>query len=1504
MRILAAFILAIGSFQAHAVCMSELDAQAYGCVPMTQNAEALQWCRGKYGEKFRPYVTDSICAKELAATLRGESFDSSASSEPQTVVAACMTYEQGMEKGCDYYNYNPAQRYCAQNYGNRFIPFVPQGKCSLQEASRLRGEVSGERLVEGLASPMDEIETIMTMVDREGLNPLGGLDSKKPKIGNEFYNDIVQALMAKMNMFKNDLYARGSLNARASDAQTLEYLRYAFRYLSVLGRLYKVYAFVAHENHYALRSYTFKNLEYLNLKLKKKHALEILAQVNYKAKTVNGGEDIEFFVGQQERQTYEYMAMQAPDTKTDYAKLVTFMGARENLTNLWGVQRMTAKKVDNGRIRNCGNFLSLRPGGYGEMDKSEAYKELFEYDVFYNDYAPRWEELVQASRKVSLLDGRSAMDMGDYVLRNVGELRELLENQAYNPLRSREDFMEQASKDAPMLLEAENEYWSEFSRNHFPSIVMPGDDVLSQEAVVSRIVEEAYKKRMRALKDVFVASYLWVSDEAVKEMEEKLQWFADKYLKDSFEKRLERELSKSLDDYNDSVELARKNRQTKEEQTYQTAIKAVVASNVLDAVKNETLDFRRMRTLEPENLQELMFLFQDRIEKNYFDVRQTLEHNEEMANLLNSFFKEVAQEYRKRFEGREDSLEDYLAGSQGQLAKGLRQIVFETGKRWFAKYPYKLLDYRLRPSPILDGLSDQDSIPVYPDGTPAGVSNERLLAVAAAGSNYVEAREDVSAVFGATDPVRRRGSRNNPDRVSRGLLGKPVELVSPGKIRTNRGHVEIDNSRLSALFRSYDFLSKRAQAIAKRAMEDEKRRKEPSGIGKMFVIKDPAKFFFRVFEVLRLEDIGMRAASFGRFAKDEDSQALLANNLVSQAYQTAPVLRSEVSWNRLFKKTCYSNYLGMPKNCDYRKEVKLPLLEKIASAAYERESGRFQPNKAKEMISKAFDDTIANTPNKLEKFCSANYLNYKNDENFKDVFKASKFLRSSLKSANGQSEGLIKRMEGLDESVKKEIRGRWEAWNEDYFEPSLHVLGTAAIVAFGVVLIIGTGGMATPGVLGGVYAAASAFLAVEFFVSFPLVAGSLYSRINTHFIETPAQLKFQTSLAVSQLEGKIVDWDMLNQDKANNKSSKMWTIGLMPLDFFYGAMLVRHVRVEAGVVGRAAYHRLTGAKLRGWSAPPKSMLNNPRFGELRSRLGTRRAILAKAGQAVNRGRSFMPKYQSLPENMLRSTALRMGMIRKAKSLSLSAKPWAILDDLRSHGDKLKSRLSDYQRYVGAEQKVVSELRLKGGLKPGEALRHFDKTAAFFVPATLWRRVKALDGKGVLDFFTRFGEVWDELKTLQGAVVKQRAESIELAAKKLEDFQKGVQAGFHKGDDLMARYLETVSDNELLSLQEVAKKSEGVFRHFKPVFKDYQRVVQGLRPMSYLRAYGGKSFASAGYSQTYTLDGQLNANYAFESDAQDLMNFYESMMKNHGRKGQEFDRAREAVEEAMARELRP
>ena len=1438
----------------------------------------------------------------------------------QASEVACMSYEQGVKRECAFLDSSEAANLCSRTYGSRYFPFEVDGdKCSLEAASESRGEVSQEKLIEGLASDIEEIETIMTMVDGQGLE--GALGINNFEVSEEFYTDIVKSLMAKMNMFKKELYKRSHFKVDTKNYEIANFTEFSFRYLSVLARLYRLYSAVAHENHFVLKTYDFKNLEYLNLVLAKPHALEVLAVVNYYAKNVNNGKDVELSISQQERQSYEYLSMQSPTTEKDYAKLITFLGLRETVTNLWGIQRMSNKNLGDNEIRSCGNFLSFRPEN-NLMKESPAYIELLEEDTFRNEYFNRQEELALASREVFLLDDESAIELELHIFNEISEFGDLLKKAGHTIESVAEQF-------GPKLVEAEALYWRAFSELFFPSIVLRGDGVLVKENILNRIVEDTYAKKTEAIVDTFLGSFGWVSDDSVEAAQSKIEKYLDENLKKSFTTRLYNHLDKNFN-YKSSQEVAKSKRSKKIEETLKVAKETAQAAYIANAIREKKLDLEKDPILEPASIAELLLLFEQVIKKDFADVDQTMKHNQELSKGFSDFIKEIEVEFENRFP--EDMIEET---TRTERAKALREIAVLKAKSLIEKYPFIIRNPKTRNLLL---CNEEGTIPVFEDGTPAGLTNEELLErinririgqgpmildskkvltesksslsneelkrridrirVGQGPSIKSDSNNSILEVFGYRETDQESYSlireRNNPDKLSLGTLKNPLEIVSPGVIRTKSGETSYNHEELVRLFEKFNLIkdSNKEDEVKQSSAEVDL---GPSDL----VIDNPTMFFFRVLEALELED-AYSAKNIGSFASSEVAQQIQATYFTTQAYQVSPLLRIEDDIKVKKKKYCFVRGTGTPYACDYEETVSISLLDIIARKAYSPVTNSVKDSKAEELIESIIQKTEKNIENKVQLFCNANFFNFKNDPTFKKIFKSSKYLRSTLKSPYGQAKETVQKINEFDESIKNRIRSKSETINEDYLEPTLNVLGIAAVVALGVVMIIGSGGVATPGIMGGAFTAASTFLAIEFFVSFPLMMGSLYTRINTNFIEMPAQLRFQQSLATSQVEGKLIDWNTLNEDQAGSKSSKAWTIGLMPLEFLYGAMLYRHVMIETGATGKAAFERLTGTALKGWSSPPAGAPNMPSFSEMKQHRGILSASWAQMKKPFNKIKSYMPRYVALPENMIRTTALRMGMIRKAVSLDIANSPWKLLKDINEYNSHIKKRLSNYEDFVTASNRVESEIRLNGALRPSEIIKHFKESAVAYLPKTLWQKIKTGKVSEVVNFFTNFGEVWSQMKKAQGLVVGQRAKNIESVANKLEDFKKAVTAGHYKDGVAIEQFLRTLSDQEILMLEEVAKKSRGLMREFKPVFKDYQKVLQGLRPLGYLSGYPGRNFEpSSDYPEEFFRGEVVDIQNSFKSDSEDLLNFYESFMKHQAVKSDELSKLREQLE----RELR-
>ena len=1532
--IMTILLFALFSTSVFSVCMTKDDADFEGTCIAMEKKSADKWCQKKYGNEFSAFYTTNSCSKEKAYDYRDQVYNAKESDLYGTTEASCMTYEDGTKLNCSLYNFDNASRFCNSEYGSKYLAFIPTKSCSLNKASRLRGEVNSKKLIENLASDMEEAEAVMTMLDKSGIASSigGGFFQEELTVRDEFYTNTVKTVMAKLSMIKKQMLENGKMNISIKGKYVPEYLKYGFRYLSVLSRLYKLYAYVAHKNHFVLKTYNYNNLSKLNLKLRKKYALELISRVNFQVRTVDNGVNIEFAIGEQDKQTLEYMAMQKPSNEVEYGKLITFLGARETLTNLWAVQRLTNTKIANPVISSCGKgFLSLRPNSKGDMSQSHAMKDLWTYDIFYNDYSKYWDKLIDSTNEVSILDNSSAAEMNYYVMTKVKALNSFMKNDMYNSLNSDSDFRSRAKDDAQMRVKSEEYSWQSFSYGHITTIVMPGDNILSKNSIANRIFEDAYKVRMDAIINNFQGSYPYISKAGLENINTYIKSYMDLVLKEKFKTKLTAKVKETLIGYNDQTKLRRNNRTKKVNDTLEAATLAARAAFLQDYLTKKMANLEGLKLLDPTNMSELMMLFEKSLSTNY-DIRKALEKKQEFADLLGKFLSEITTEFMKKHSEVVDGQKQYK-GTADQRSRGLRAIAFRIARKYHKLHPFDFSSRKLLDPKHYVTVQDNTYVnkkiymPIYSDGTPAVLSNKDVLkefkfdktkAEKDLREQYYVAQSDNTRVYmrpiltgikyDDKKPTTKPGW--NKDKITTGETSIPNYISKDGKIVAPKGIIGKVNNELLQLVKQVGILNTKS---VKKLEKNSKKFLQYKRVGSEYEeheIKTKSEFLFRVFEVLNLSTVSYSSNySGGYFANNVEEQQILADYYTSQAYQIAPILRNKFTWTQKEKRYMPRGKHSMHMDVYYvEKEYSLPLLLKVAKVAYNSKTGSLNESKVKSYINKSIDDSIKNTGNKLGKFCKANYINYKNDQNFKDVFKASKFLRATIKNPMGQDEATVDLLEELDSSIKKEIRTTSEKWNEDFFEPTLKVLGMAAIIALGVVLMIGTGGAATPGVLGGIYAAASLFLAAEFFVSFPLVVGSLYARINTHFIETPASLKFQTSLAQSQVDfSKVVDWDMLKADQDALKSKQRWTIGLMPLDFIYGAALLRHVRTSTGAIAKVAHGRLTGTKIKGWGAISSEFTNFKRFKVLRSELGLPKALIQKSKNIIQQVKHYAPKYQPIPAEMLHGGPLRMGLAKKAKELGIHTKPWSILEDVKTYESALRSRLTVFNNFVATEGKILGKIRLNGKLGVREVLDHGLKYSSMsFIPKSYW---KAFKGGKLLKFLTKNDDLWTELKHVQGEMVKGRADKIKITVDKIIDFKKGIQSGAiaREGDDLMGQMLKHLKDDEILVLQEIAKKGNSFFKgsknligNFKSVFKDYNKVVQGLRPVGYEFGNNGLTFArNSAYPQNIMLGDEITPNYAFKQDSEDLINYYESMIKHNGNLNETSVALRRSTEEKIS-----
>ena len=1439
----------------------------------------------------------------MAAEMRGEDYEGEL---PTMVEAACFTHEKAVQLGCKEWNYEPALDYCSQVFSAKYIPHFPKGKCSVVRAEEEFGFISGDELVDGLKEDLAQANAILTMIDREGVkDSLGGLISTRPIIGNEFYTPVMKGLLAKMNAIKEVLEKRSQEKIKFSGARVKEFLISILTYIDLSNRINKVYAFVAHRNHKKLETYQFDDLAFLNLRLGKPMALEVLSRISLKAKTVAEGV-VELSQSEQNKQMYEYLAIAEPDTAVDYAKLISFLGIRENTTNLWALDRMSERDLLNKPISSCGPFLN-----FNERLKPKRWagiKENIEYDFYQTDYLGRQEDLSAALLMHQALDVNHISLLQTLYDSVPGFSAEVKNYHQKNGMDLNEGIKQYFLDDLQVILNSTEKDRFNFVLNQFRTILLPSDNILNVEHIKETLATAMVKRQISATIDGFNQIYPLMTEADQDLIEVTINNYFRQFVTEPYKSRLKISLSQALEGYGKKSVQAKINRQEKIDHTLEVAKKYAKYAKLSVRLKGHIQGYSTF--VQPTNMQQLLAIFENKSAKDFQDLKLSTELNPHFAKTLEKFFEKVTKKFNESVD--QDSIVTELEDMRSDTEKteALYEALFETAREYYSENKFDIIEEALVPEATLlsrdqeELLKNPFFIQIYRDGSPV------VLHV----DDFYKAFEEKIAEFKApvvgkvNSTASLLGITSIQDKGHRGVEGKKVitsgHFGMPKNYYGKKGTVlldsissDLDQSALQRLYKqSLGFTRK--EIITNHTLRKEQQLDREDLLKDEEVIQSTQELYARLFELFRIPmaDI-VRGKITGKkqFHLNPEDKRHLVKGELSKAYGEAILLSNRLETTEIIKKkVCTGNFYPTCKIKENKEKISRPLIEKIAVHAYDQE---VDDERAKELIEDVIVQAEVSIPGKLETFCAADYLDYKKDTDFKKAFKSAEFLRRTLRSDSGTTISNSRRIQQLDNQVAKEIRTKWEVWNEDYLEPVLFALGMVTLVAVGVMLSLSSFGTAAPAAIGSISAYIGMFLSASNYVFLPLVVATTYTRINHQFIEVPAQLKFQTALAHSQIiDEKVTDYELIDELKDGNKFEQIITVGLLPLDMFFGYSVVQQVRTGLGVSGAKSFNKLTGVSLKGFSSPAPGVKHTNTYADLRRSRGRMRSAFSYASQRVQNAKMYLPRYQAVPESMIRTQALRVGVARKLREIGLAKKPWEILDDVKSYTQKMQSRLKEYKTYVEAEAKEVSKFQLNSRMHLGEMMEFGIQNTKFgYTIKSFFAAIRKGNLKQYLD---NYGEIIIDLKKSQGEFVKNKIRVTENALEKLEEFKK-IHAG-SAAEDLVDDMLRYLSDDELLALEKVAKKSAGPLRSLKPVFKQYQTLIQSLRPVSYLYGHSGHEFSEKSKLASNFLSDDKIHNYTFKSDSEDIVLFYESILRQNAFLDESSEALRRQIEQRISR----
>lgn len=1500
-KVLILLFLTTISITGSASCIEEGTAFLYGCVE-TQDAKQDLVCREQYGDDYLSYVEQDSCTQEWASYFRGEAkLPSVKKIEISDETVSCFTYTKGTQRECEIIQDVDADNFCAAKFGYKYLPFHASSECSSESADKDFGYASFDEVTDSLNEMLTQTESIMFMIDREDIREsLGGLISLKPIIGNEFYSPVMKGVLSKLKIIQTELKKRSQYKIDFSNPEGAELVKFAFRYLSLTNRVHKVYAHVAHKNHNELSSYSFNNLDFLNLIVSKTVGLEIISKLNLNIRNLDN-DMVMFTQLEQSKQVYEYNALSNPKSKEDYAKLVSFMGLRENLTNYWALDKISEKSLLNKRYNNYGDFLSFRKSNIGELSQLATIRENLEFDAFYNDYLPRTQELIKLTREYNILDSSVALS----ALKNVLSSHEELKNYLVTSI-------EQTAKDLlPIYTQAEQLDWEVFSSQHFRSIVLPGDGVLSIERIADIITQKTFERRVLAIKNMFEGTYAFMPEKELKELSKNLESELNAMLKIKFELKLKSKLVKALANYTDRETFAQENYDSK----VQDALE-IIKKNV--KIGSQYLDFdtkhRANPNIRPRSYDELVFLFENKISNKFMDIKKTLEEDEQLAAGLAEFFNKIAQSFNEKFLVQNSPGSYELTGTDEQRSDALVQILFDTAREYYLENNFEISQSAMVPEAAILAREEERQeltnspymIPIYRDGTPVVLHINELYKTFQQPVELVlsdtQVNMRVMSIMGL-DFIDNTQKRNIKDKYTDGTFDQPNSYIySNGEVFYENVDGSIALSTLKKLYlNSLDYTKKEI----KENYSDQEKAKHFEQLAKkenmkdVPVIKTSQKLFARVFELYGIPAGSIiNNISIENFVLSHADQKALAENVLTKAYAANPVTRFEIRTqeDKEVWVTPRSDF-QVPHVMVTKRNVERSILLKAAYHAYDSQSDTLDEGLALSYIEKAIKRARLNISNNLGSFMNLDYLHIKENAKLRKAFKASSFLRTTLKSPTGTSIANAKRISEFDEQISKDIRTKMDALNEDYLEPALLISGGIALTIMMVMLAVGSLGTAVPAIF-------SLLITAEFILSAPVVATSLAIRLNSGFYEQPAQLQFQKSIAHSQITtSKITDYENIKEVEDSLRMTQIISIGLMPLDIFYGKMLVSHIRKEAGYHAIKAYQKLTNVKIKKYSAPASILSKNASFNNFRKEFGNLKGVYKYVTYSVNSLKRHLPKYHSLPNELVDSNILRVGLVNAIKRLKFqNTHPWLILDDIKHYSGQLKEKITKTHKVIQAERNLIAQIENRQIVDVNKVLdlkAHHNKFS--YTVRAGWKAIKE---KRFISYLRNFKSVRKEMLYLEENLLKNKVLKVEEMISSLESLKRELGVNGLKLSKFDARNTQEIINSldqaQLQLLREVISKSNYGFKSLKKVYSQFDEISGGryFVPTSYLHGHIDENFKAPLYKNSESL-GTSHYQPVFKSDSEELVHFYETLIQQNGFKDKKTNELREGIESLVS-----
>lgn len=1177
-----------------AACFTPAVAEMLGCVSRANGNTA---CQSRHGQQFRSYFTTDICSLEQAARMRGER-PPRISNTP--VRASCMTYEEGSRRGCHPYNYHRATLYCHQNYGPRFIAFMPRGRrCTLAAARSARNEHAPSALINGLEDKMRLIQGLVQKINQETLGAMQLTSIAKIQSHPLFFESIpahfrstsVLTLLQSMQEAKELIWEKANLNIPLGESsEHKQFLRYLFDYMDVQMKLAQLYAYIAHKNHLMLATYDFHDLDFLNLKLPIRYALEVLSLSQQKAKHVDNWQAVEFELSALLKQELEFNAVKVLHSQADYMKLFTFMGIQRNLVNDWAARSYSIRSLRESSVHKCGNnLLSFRPAANGKMSESELAMELKRDELFYTDYRQRLSGINQAVLAAPLFTSQQIHDLLMHVIwqeRNLRRRYIYLNRRAGNDL-NRSSFSSLMTTLSENIVSFESQWWQHNSEMIIAGLILPADRVESKWDIIQGIKTQVLRIKQEAFRDIILGSLIGFSQQQVELIQRRIAQYVQDHILMEWSSSLESSLAMALENYAYHRHMASRKRTRLQRETALVANRALFAAKVQDKLSENEGELADEERFEIEDVMTLRSFFEQKIDKEYFDLRYSLLFDQRKKAIVDKFFVNLRNRVNRddwvqqlnyassqvRSTNAKLRLADKLRREDPQrrrLANIIRREAINLARELFERYPYRRsLDMHSRSFPRPNETSwegsdetvSHHSMQNYEQITDAREvmledHREFLQAFSMnAGLNGIE--EDISRsyqimfreIFVSDHGLNNLGNVHTGEREYNRNYQSQSLTNSQGRLSlTTRDENNIE-AYLFAYRHSLMDLAGRRRPRSEARNIPRFRHRETNHILRLL---STTAFVERFLESLNLRFVAYDnwEENTGSFTPQISDQKLATRQVIQQAYMAAPILRQFVTItnHNSSSRPALGQRVGVTLSRVAQRRVSL-----LTQLALEESTagGHLNINSAIAKVQRVYQRTLRNVPRKLQLFCRVDYFNFENDQRTRNLYNASSVLTTDILSYARMGRQL-NHMAILKRNVERRLRSTSDVIMQDYIRPievPLAVIGIAASASsFGISWLVGRQlaaktipfflrflGSSEVLALGG---SLERLAMAELWLSAPLLLTDIVTRSHLHYIDIPQRLKFQYSLANSQLMPERVtsweSWEGLNRRQRFN----------------------------------------------------------------------------------------------------------------------------------------------------------------------------------------------------------------------------------------------------------------------------------------------------------------------------------------------------------------------------------